>query len=121
MRGRRWRIGHFEPLEQHINALLPLLLHKVQLCNGELSVDLHCQGDIGLSDHIAVGLQRTWVVLVTVINKSIQIVNVGQLIAVQFSFTLGFDHAIENTASRRPILQFCGGLCLCQFLVDRIA
>ena len=80
------RIGllvHLEPHQERIDALLPLLLNKVELRNGEACVDLHRQRDIRLRNHLLVIAQRLGVIFVRVAQKSVQVVDVSQLVTVQ--------------------------------------
>ena len=79
---------HLEPHQECIDALLPLLLNKVELCNREACVDLHRQRDIRLRNHLLVIAQRLRIILFRITQKSVQVIDVSQLVTVQGLLTI---------------------------------
>ena len=117
------RIGllvHLEPHQECIDSLLPLFLHKVELCNREAGVDLHCQRNIWLCNDLLVVAQRLGIVLFGVAQKRVQIVDVSQLITIQRPLAVFGNHVIQNSRRTRIILSLSKRLCLCESLVDLV-
>lgn len=115
------RLGHVEPFEQGIDAVPPALLHEIELSDRKARVDFHRQGNIGLLDHVLVGLQRRSVILARVVDEGVQVVDIGQLIAVQFVVPPTGQHGVENFYRRIHISGFGGGLGFSQLFVHLVA
>ena len=114
-------VGELEPLHEGIDARLPLFLYKIQLRHSELGVDLHGQRDIWLGNHLPVIPQRAAVILRGVPQEGIQVVDIGQFIAVEGTLALSRDHFVEHPLGARVILGFCCGLGLSELLIHLVA
>ena len=70
--------------------------------------------------HILVGLQRLGIILLRVIDECIEVVHIGQLIAVERLLATGGNHFVQNLGRSFQVLGFSGRLRLRQFLVNLI-
>ncbi len=113
--------GHIEPLEQGVDAFLPLLLHKIELRDGEARVHLHRDGNVRLRHHVLVGLQRPAVVLTGVVDKRVKVVDVGKLIAVERLLAARGDHVVQDFRRLGEILYLRGSLRLRELFIDLVA
>ena len=79
---------HLEPDQERIDALLPPLLNKVELRYCEAGVDLHCQRNIWLRNHLLVITQRLGIIFIRVAQERVQVVDVSQLVTVKRPLTI---------------------------------
>ena len=114
------RFRHVEPRQQRSDAVLPALLHEIELSDGVTRVDLHSQRDVWLADDVLIRLEGTREVFTRVINKRVEVVDVGEFVAVQLVVATSRQHVIEDLGREVHILRFSSGLCLRQLFVNLV-